>query len=98
MAQYSNKLSYDAIMQELRRQEINYFTIEGNEPEESFELEELVEAAATAEVIKVAATEEMDVTGQPFGSVGTGELAVTGQGVGAGRPSSGSYRYQHLYY
>ncbi|HEX6484745.1 MAG TPA: hypothetical protein VF043_38360 [Ktedonobacteraceae bacterium] len=83
MAQYSNKLSYDAIMQELRRLEINYFTIEGNEPEEAFELEELVEAAVTVEVVKVAATEEMDVTGQTVESVGTDELAVSGHPVGA---------------
>ena len=80
MAQYSNKLSYDAIMQELRRLEINYFTIEGNEPEETFELEELVEAAVTAQV---AGTEEMDVIAQTVGSVPTDELAVTGQAVGA---------------
>ena len=83
MAQYSNKLSYDAIMQELRRLEVNYFTIEGNEPEETFDLEEHVEAAVTAGIVKVAATEETDVTGQTVGPVGTDEMAVTVQPVEA---------------
>ena len=73
MAQYSNKLSYDAIIQELRRLEMNFDTIEVSDPEEAEELEEVVEAVGTAQTFKVVGTDEVAVVAQAVGVVETSE-------------------------
>ncbi|HJT58982.1 MAG TPA: hypothetical protein VJ761_20905 [Ktedonobacteraceae bacterium] len=72
-ARYSNKLSYDAILQELRRLEMNFDTIEVNDPEEASELEEVIESAATVQAVKVAGTDEVAVTAHAVGVVSATE-------------------------
>src|SRR5260221_4871680 len=72
-AQYSNRLSYASIIQELRRLEMNFETIEVNDPEEAVELEEAVEAAVTARAVKMVGTDEVAVTAQALEVLGSPE-------------------------
>ncbi len=83
-ARYSNRLSYASIIQELRRLEMNFETIEVNDPEEVVELEEVVEAAVTAQSVKVVGTDEVAVTAQAVEVLGSSESN------GAIEPAQGS--------
>lgn len=83
-AQYSNRLSYASIIQELRRLEMNFETIEVNDLEEAVELEEVVEAAVTAQSVKVVGTDEVTVTAQAVEVLGSPESN------GAIEPAQGS--------
>ena len=72
-AQYSNRLSYTSIIQELRRLELNFETIEVNDPEEAVELEEPVEAAVAAQAVKMVGTDEVATTTQAVEVLGSPE-------------------------
>jgi hypothetical protein len=82
-SRYANNLSYDAIMQEFRRLEVNYQTIQVNEPEETFEPEEAVEVGVTAQTVKVAESDEWAVPAQIAGLVPTDEMSASVQSLGA---------------
>lgn len=98
MARYSNKLSYNAIIQELRRLEMNFDTIEVNDPEEAGELEEVIESAATVQAVKVVGTDEMAVTAHAVGTVSATEANGAVEPTRASRDTGALQRaYAALY-
>ncbi len=69
-AQYANRLSYNAIMQELRRLEINYDTIELPKADESDEVVEVIEVDEASGAVQPVNTRQVAETEQANGNAG----------------------------
>src|SRR5579875_1096415 len=72
-AKYSNRVSYDAIMQELTRLKINYDHIDVNNVDQGLEEKEVVEALVTGqavEIVDAVDAEEMALAASAIGSAG----------------------------
>ncbi|HZU68830.1 MAG TPA: hypothetical protein VFA09_16250 [Ktedonobacteraceae bacterium] len=70
-AQYSNRISYDAIVQELTRLKINYDHIDMNNVDEELEGKEIVEALVAGQAVEVV------------DAVNAGETAIVAPAVGS---------------